>query len=407
MIIHRGFQFKLEATPAQEEQFGQYSGAVRWVYNHMLVQRQDAYRAGEKPPSTHDQIEQLPVLKQQAETAWLKTIHSQVLQDAVLNLDDAFDRFFKKLAHGPQFKKKHSSRQSFSYPQGVKVEDNAVYLPKIGWVQFRRSRKAKRYREIEGQIKRVTVRHKASGWYVSLCCAIEQPDPKPVVPALTNSVGIDLGSKDLVVLSDGRKLVNPRLYRCAERKLAREQRKLSRKQPGSANYHKQKAKVAKLHEKIANQRLDHLHRISHQLVSENQALFAEDLNVQGIARRMGKSVGDAGWSELIRQLEYKSAWAGKTFAQVDRFFPSSKTCSCCGAVNAQLTLAQRTWICPSCGAALDRDINAAINLQTEGLNHVAAGLSETAQTKFGENACGETVRPAKRARLREARISRL
>ncbi|HEX3052791.1 MAG TPA: RNA-guided endonuclease TnpB family protein [Aggregatilineaceae bacterium] len=401
MKVYRGYQFKLKATPAQEEQFWQYCGAVRWVYNHMLAQRQEAYRAGEKAPTTNAQINQLPGLKRQAETAWLKMVHSQVLQDAVLNLDNAFERFFTKKAGAPQFKKKHSTHQSFTYPAGVKVEGNRVSLPMIGWVPFRRSAKKKRYRAIEGTIKRTTVRHKASGWYVSLTCLIEQDDPEPVEPTIENSVGIDLGSKDLVVLSDGRKVANPRLYRQMERKLAREQRKLSRKQKGSANYRKQKAKVAKLHEKVANQRLDTLHRISHQLVSENQALFAEKLNVRGIARRMGKSVGDAGWSELLRQLEYKAQWAGKTFVQVDRFFPSSKTCSCCGAINADLTLDQRTWTCPSCGTLLDRDINAAINIQHEGLKHVAAGLSET------KNACGEAVRPAKRARLREARISRL
>ena len=221
MLVRKAYQFKLEPTARQEQAFWQYAGSVRWVYNHMLAQRKAAYEAGEKTPTTNDQIKQLPVLKRQSETAWLATIYSQVLQDAVLDLDDAFARFFSRQNGCPTYKKKTSTRQSFSYPQNVKVEGNAVWLPKIGWVKFRRSHKPKRYREIAGTIKRATVKHKASGWYVSVLTeqTVNVPESAAITPE--NSIGIDLGSIDLVTTSEGDKLENPRHYRKVERRLKR------------------------------------------------------------------------------------------------------------------------------------------------------------------------------------------
>jgi putative transposase len=399
--VYKGFQFKLQPTEAQEQQFVRYCGAVRWVWNRMLAERSETYRTTGKSPSTHAQIKQLPILKQQAETAWLSTVQSQVLQDAVLDLDDAFHRFFSKQNGYPKFKTKHGRKQSFSYPQDIKVEGNTVFLPKIGWVWLRRSSKPKRYREIEGTIKRATIRRKASGWYVSLLCEIELTEPESGVVTPENSVGIDLGSIDLVTLSSGEKIANPRHYRKAERRLKRAQRVKARRKPGSQRHAQAKQRVAQLHEQIANRRQDDLHQISRRLVDENQALFCEDLNVQGIARRLGKSVHDAGWSELVRQLAYKARWAGKTFYQIGRYFPSSMTCSCCLYKHSDLTLSERIWACPSCGAVLDRDLNAAINIHREGLRHLAAGQSER------QNARGAPIRPARRARRGEARISRL
>ncbi len=201
-----------------------------------------------------------------------------------------------------------------------------------------------------------------------------------------DSIGIDLGSIDLVTTSRGEKFANPRHYRTLERQLKREQRKLSRKQPGSNNRRKQRQKVARLNEQIANRRQDVLHKLSRQLIDENQAIFCEDLNVKGMTRG---NMGKAGWGELVRQLKYKAQWAGKTCLQIDRFYASSKLCSACDYKYIELARSERSWTCPNCGVEHDRDINAAINIQKEGLKqYVAAGLSET------ENACGETVRPA-------------
>lgn len=313
----------------------------------------------------------------------------------ILDLDDAFSRFFHKQCKKPKFKKKHECKQSFTYPQGVKVDSDIVLLPKIGRVRFQKSC------EIEGVIKRATIRKRVSGWSVSLLCEIKIAAAPFVEVTPENSLGIDLGSVDLVTSSRAEKIPNPRHYRSTELKLKREQRRLSRKQMGSNNQCKQKRKVALLHERIANRRKDCLHKISRQLVDENQAIFAEDLNVLGIAKRMGKSVGDAGWSELVRQLHYKSKWAGKTFLRIGRYCPSSKKCSCCGFVHHELELSERTWLCPACGVLLDRDVNAAINIHREGLVTLAAGHADRI------NACGEPIGPAKRARLGEARISRL
>jgi putative transposase len=394
-MIRKAFKFKLDATPAQEQQLRQYAGSVRWVYNRMLAQRKEAFQSGLKSPTTNDQIKQLPILKQQEETAWLNAVHSQVLQDAVLDLDDAFDRFFKKQTKYPQFKKKHGKRQSFTYPQGVKVDGNHVWLPKIGWVRFRKSR------EIEGTIKRATISRKASGWYIALNCEVEIRVSTPAEVTPENSIGIDLGSIDLVTTSRGDAIANRRHYRQLERKLKREQRRLSRKKLGSNNRLKQKQRVAHLHEQIANRRKDCLHRISRRLVDENQAIFCEDLNVLGIAKSFGKSVGDAGWGELLRQLQYKSDWAGKIFLQIGRYFPSSKLCSACGYKHAELDRSARSWICPSCDVVHHRDVNAAVNIHREGLAILVAGHADRI------NACGEPVRPAKRARLGEARISHL
>ncbi len=413
IIIYKGFQFKLEPTAAQEGQFWQYCGATRWVYNHMLGERKQAYQATGKSPSALEQKRQLPLLKRQPNTAWLNTIHSQVLQEAVLDLEDAFERFFRKESGYPHFKKKHGRKQSFSYPQGVKVTGAQVFLPKIGWVRFRQSR------EVVGRVKRATVKHKASGWYISLLCEVEIPDAKPVPITDQNSIGIDLGSIDLVTTSRSAKIANKRHYRTTERKLKSAQRSLSRKQKGSNRYSKQQRTVARLHERAADRRKDDLHKLSRQLVDESQAIFCEDLNVKGIARRMGKSVGDAGWSELVRQLKYKAKWAGKTLLQISRYYPSTRTCAYCDYVHADLELSERYWKCPSCGTWLDRDVNAAVNIHREGLKlawgrqsclqsgearppeHLAAGPTERL------NARGQTVRPARRARLGEARISRL
>ncbi|MCI0353321.1 MAG: transposase, partial [Acidobacteriales bacterium] len=203
--------------------------------------------------------------------------------------------------------------------------------------------------------------------------------------------------------SRGEKIANQRHYRKAERRLKRAQGCLSRKQTGSKRYNEQQRAVARLHERAANRRQDDLHKLSRRLTDENQAVFCEDLNVIGMASgNLGKSVGDAGWSELVRQLKYKAQWAGKTLYQVGRYYPSSKTCAHCDYVHADLERDERYWLCPSCGTLHDRDINAAVNVHREGLKlYLAVGHTER------PNARGQHVRPARRAALGEARISRL
>lgn len=384
MKINRAFRYKLRPTSEQEQCFWQFAGAVRWVWNEMLAERKRVYEETGKGVSQYAQMRRLTALKQEPETDWLRTIHSQVLQEPIKQLQQAFVNFFEKRASYPRFKKRKHINQSFSYPQGVRVDGDSVYLPKIGWVRFRKSR------EIEGEIKRATVRRKASGWYISVVCEIEI-EPEQTEPTPGGVVGIDLGLNDFAVMSDGERTPNPRHLRRLERKLAREQRTLSRRQRGSNRYRKQREKVARLHERVRDARADFLHKLSHRLVSENQGIVVEDLSIKGMARtRLAKSVHDAGWGEFLRQLEYKCQWQGKTFHQIDRWFPSSRIHNGCGVKNT-ISLSDRSFVCCGCGEVVDRDLNAAQNIKHQGLidlGIVAVGHTET------QNARGETVRLA-------------
>lgn len=378
MIIRKAFQFKLKPTVDQVQSFWQYAGATRWVWNEMLAERKETYKETGKSPSQYAQMRRLTELKREPDTGWLRTIHSQVLQEPIKNLQRAFENFFAGRASYPRFKSKRNTTQSFCYPQGVKVDGCSVYLPKIGWVHFRKSR------EIEGVIKRATVRHKESGWYVSIQVEIEQPDLPTMKPTPATTVGVDLGLNQFLVPSEGQSIANPRHLRKAERKLARAQRTFSRRTRGSNRYRKQREKIAKLHERVSNARKDFLHKLSRQLVNENQAIIAEDLSVKGLARtRLAKSVHDAGWGEFLRQLAYKCEWEGKTFHQIDRFFPSTKTCNNCGQIHT-LSLSDRRFVC-DCGYSANRDRNAARNIKAKGLSelNVAAGQTETLTARGG------------------------
>jgi putative transposase len=387
MLTNKAFQYKLKPTAEQERLFGQYCGAVRWVYNEMLAERKRTYKATGKSPSKYTQMARLTKLKALPETVWLSGIYSQVLQEAIKQLQAAYDRFFKGLSGYPKFKKRKNIGQSFSYPQGVKVEGSRVYLPKIGWVNYRDSR------PVEGKIKRATVRHKASGWYVSLCCEVDMNPPVPK-RSPDGIIGVDLGLNDFVVTSEGEHIPAPRFYRKAQRKLAKAQRALSRCKRGSKRRAKAVAKVARLHEKVANARADFLHKLSSRLVSENQGVIAEDLAIKGLGRtRLAKSVHDAGWGEFLRQLDYKTLWQGKVFWCIDRFFPSTKLHAACGTLN-EVSLSDRVFVCQGCGGIVNRDENAARNIRDQGIieigfnSDVAAGQTET------ENAQGEPVRLA-------------
>ena len=383
MLINKAFRFKFKPTRQQRQLFRQFAGAVRWVWNACLAERKRVYAETGDSVSQYAQMRRLTRLKRDAETAWLRTIHSQVLQEPIKNLHRAFRGFFAGRKGYPRFKSKRHVHQSFTYPQGVKVHGDRVYLPKIGWVRFYKSR------EIDGQIKRATVKRHASGWYVSITCEVAV-DPPAIHPTPDGTLGIDLGLNDFIVTSDGERVKAPQYLREAERKLAREQRVLSRKQRGSSRYEKQRRRVARLHERVRNMRQDFLHQLSTRRVCEDQAIVVEDLNVKGLARtRLAKSVYDAGWSEFVRQLEYKCRWAGKAFHRIDRFFPSTKTCHHCGTLN-EVSLSDREFVCQGCGRLIDRDHNAAQNIKHRGLMDlkVAAGQTETV------NARGAKVRPA-------------
>lgn len=269
-------------------------------------------------------------------------------------MDTAYQNFFAGRARYPRFKSKHHT-QSIRYPQRFKLHGNRIYLPKVGWV------KVVRHRALEGQMKNCTVSKTKSGkYFVAIQCELELDDPAP----RPGAVGIDLGLSAFLTTSDGERVAPPKYLRRAERRLRLRQRRLSRKIKGSRNRAKARQRVAVQHERVANQRRDFHHKLSHDLVSRFGHLAFEDLHIRGLLQnhRLAKSIQDAGWSQFVQFCEYKAAWTGGTVAKVERFYPSSKTCSVCGAVKDALALAEREWLCVGCGTTHERDQNAARNL---------------------------------------------
>lgn len=379
MKLRKVYRFRMRPTKAQDEALYRMAGARRFVYNWALERRKSYYSEHSRGISAKQLSSELTALKSQPDTLWLKEVDSQMLQQALRDLDDAFKAFFAGRSRFPGFHSKKAGHFSFRIPQRVKVRDGHVYIPKVGWVRIRQSR------EIEGKTKSATFKRDAVGnWYVSLTTEFEMPDTAP--PAPDKPVGVDLGLKDLLVLSDGTRVAAPRFSRKAERRLRRAQKNLSRKKLGSRRREKAKRRVACVHRKVANQRSDFLHKLTTNLTREYDCICIEDLNNRALARtKLSRSVLDASFGEFRRQVRYKALWNFKHCIEVDRFFPSTKTCSECGTINPNLTLSDRTWVC-GCGAQHDRDLNAARNILAEGLRMLAAGQTDSL------NARGETVR---------------
>lgn len=304
------------------------------------------------------------VLKQKHE--WLKEPDKYALTNSVFAMDDAYKRFFTLHSGYPKFKNKHNHRRSYTTCAcnlniDVLFDSNRIKLPKLRFV------KAKLSRPFVGKIKRATVSQAPSGKYFVSILVDTDHDP---LPSSGGAIGIDLGIKDLLIMSSGEKYDNPKLTQRYAEKLAREQRRLSRKVKGSHNYNKQRIKVAKVHEKIHNTRIDNLHKISHKLISENQVIVSEDLSVSDMVQNhnLAKSISDCGWYELTRQLAYKAEWNGRSYIKIGRYTKSSQPCSVCGYINTETKdLSVRKWTCPECGTTHDRDINAAINILNEGM----------------------------------------
>lgn len=340
-------------------------GQVRFVYNLGLETKITAYAGSKTNLNCFDLINQVVELKKH-ECPWLKDSPSQALQMSLRNLDNAYHAFFRG-AGFPKFKNKHG-RQSFQLPQGVYFSDDKkqIFIPKLKLVDI------DFHREFTGEIKTVTVsRTVTDKYFISILVetGIEQPNKKEIKES--TSVGVDLGIKDFAITSDGVKFENKDFMKSTLKELRREQRSLSRKTKGSNRYNNQKMVVALLHEKVRNQRHDYLHKISKHLVESYDTIVVEDLAVRNMAKNhhLSRAISDMGWGEFHTILEYKCEWQGKNLFVINRFDPSSKTCSCCGKINKELTLKDREWTCAGCGTVHDRDVNAAQNIKTFGLRN--------------------------------------
>ena len=318
--------------------------------------------------------------KQKEELTFLKEVPDVVLRQSLRNADTAFSNFFKKRTKYPRFKNKWD-KQSIRFPSPTFHYDGKykITLPKMDLpLKIKWSRTIPR----GAKVKSVTVSKEPSGrYFVSFLCE-DSVAPKSKAD---KSIGLDWGLKDFVTTSDGQKITAPKYYRQSEKKLAKVQRDLSRKEKGSKNRQKARVKMAKAHAKVANQRKDFLHKLSSNIVHENQVICIEDIAVKNLShnRHLSKSISDSGWGEFKRQLEYKSVWHGRTLVKVGRFFPSSKTCSTCGCIKDHLDLSERNWTCQYCGTEHDRDVNAALNVLAEGTSVIARGEESSGSLVVG------------------------
>jgi putative transposase len=366
-MTKRAYKYRFYPTPEQEQILSQTFGCVRFVYNSVLRWRTDAFYQQQLKVGYVEANAQLSRMKKDPELAFLGEVSSVPLQQCLRHQQTAFKNFFEGRAQYPKFKSKRH-RQSAEFTRSAfKYRDGKLYLAKsktpldIRWS-----------RELPSEPSTVTVSKDSAGRYFVSCLCEFEPSQLPVTP---NTTGIDLGLKDLFITDKGERVGNPRHTAKYATRLAKAQRRLSKKKLGSANRAKARRKVAKIHAKISDCRQDNLHKLSRRLINENQVICVESLKVKNMIRNpsLSKAIADASWGEFVRQLAYKADWAGRSLVAIDQWFPSSKRCSGCGHTLSSLPLSIRQWDCPECGMSHDRDINAATNIKAAGLAVLALG----------------------------------
>ena len=370
LLVHKAYKFRIYPDSNQALLIVKTIGCSRFVFNYFLAERSSAYESQKKTLSYNDCSAMLTQLKK--ELTWLSEVDSTALQSSLRFLDDSFKRFFSRQNDYPRFKSRKNPVQSYTSKftnNNIAVEDSFLKLPKLGLVRFAKSR------EVDGRIISATVSRKPSGkFFVSILAETEVSE----LPKTGIACGVDVGLKAFAVLSDGSGHTNPRFFRSLEAKLAKEQRILSRRVKFSSNWYKQKLKVARVHEKIANTRADYLHKLSTDIVKNHDIIGMEDLQVSDMLKnkRLSKAISEVSWSQFKKLLEYKAVWYGKKVITVSKTFASSQLCSACNYQNkAVKNLSVRTWTCPSCNAVHDRDINASINLRNEAIRLLTAGTA--------------------------------
>jgi putative transposase len=373
----KAYKYRIYPTAEQIHILARTFGCCRYVYNWALRQRTDAYYKDGERLYYEATAQRLTSLKKQADHVWLNDISSVPLQQSLRHLDTAFRNFFEGRAQYPKFHKKHGEQAATYASTAFKLDGTSLTLAKMSEpLNIVLSRPLPK----GAKPSTVTVsKDCANRYFVSI---LLEEDIKPF-PVVNKQVGLDLGLKSMVVTSDGYTYGNPKFFAKDEKKLAQAQRRQTRRKKGSKNRAKARHKVAKIHAKIADRRRDYQHKLSTQIIRENQIVCVESLQVKNMVQNhsLAKAISDVGWGEFVRQLEYKAKWYGRTLVRIDKFYPSSKRCFDCGHVLDTLSLDVRVWTCPECGVIHDRDINAAKNIH-------AAGL-----TVF--DACGEAVRPGR------------
>lgn len=370
----KAIKIRIYPDISQIDYINRLLGCCRFAYNKCLEYRKNSYEKHNVSLSSNETIKYLVPLK--TEFDFLKDVHSKVLQQSIRDLNQSYDNFFKLHKGYPKFKSKKDNKQSCRFPKDafIGVRGNRIDLIKcLKNIHFKCSRRDEKYlNKHQDNVLSITLSKSCSNKYYLSVLIDYQPQHKNTIGSI---IGLDLGIKDFIITSDGNRYENKHFYKNEEHKLKRLNRQFSRKVNGSNNKNKMRLKIARLNEKIVNQRNNYIQQITTQLVNENQIICIEDLNVGGMVKNhhLSKSIQDCSFSKFVEVLSYKCLNYGRQLVKIDRFYPSSKTCNCCGYINKSLKLSDREWVCPDCGSIIDRDINAAKNILNEGIRII--GLS--------------------------------